>query len=108
MKRIKEVLIITGIVFAIYAISHLPEGIDSALAAGSGMALWFAGIALFVLLLRALYLPVQFLRHRAALDQVECREQQLIERVAAGNAVARISLSMRSLRDPRDVPWWRW
>ncbi len=59
--------------------------------------------------LRGLYLPVQYLSHRAALRKVIAREGDLTRRAEASDAVATVSLSIRSLRpDPRETPWWRW
>jgi hypothetical protein len=61
--------------------------------------------------LRTLWLPVQFLRHRAALSRMERREAEW-ERLAAsdepGAAGARLNLIVSRGRNPRIIDWWHW
>lgn len=56
---------------------------------------------------RALYLPVQYVRHQLAVRQFLASEADLHKRASAGDAVAKVRLSL-AVEDPRDTPWWRW
>ena len=56
---------------------------------------------------RASILPFQYYRHRRAVTRFLASERDLAERLAKGDAVARVQASM-AVKDPSDTPWWRW
>jgi hypothetical protein len=58
--------------------------------------------------IRALYLPVQFIRHRHALRRVEAEDAAWEARAAAGDSVARVRLACARSRGPHEIPWYRW
>jgi hypothetical protein len=92
--------------------------------AGTVLWLWHAGKGFFESLnfsilmwfwliiaavaLRIIYFPVQYLRHKWALLNLQRREQRLAQKAANGDAHAAVLLHIKSGTDPREVPWWRW
>jgi hypothetical protein len=77
--------------------------IDSINALGQ-FAIW---AILLSLVARALYLPVQCIRHSYAVRKEKARVRQITEgKTAQDRILAHIVPS--NYRDPTEIPWWRW
>jgi hypothetical protein len=72
---------------------------------------WIGQLAIWLILIvvvgRVVYLPVQFLRHRMALNRELERERRQTGGEAATERVGAHVVSFHH-RYPQDVPWWRW
>jgi hypothetical protein len=87
--------------FAYSADTHVLDAINAVVLGGFWFVVIVAGI-------RAAYLPIQYISYRRVLKRIEREEADLQRRAAAGDAVARVSLSMAVSRDPRRLKWWQW
>jgi hypothetical protein len=93
-------LAVSGVVMGVSAGLGFFESINSTVL----FVFWFA---VGCLTLRALVMPIQYFRHSRAVSKFLRSEADLARRAGAGDAGARIRLSM-AVKDPRDTPWWRW
>ena len=110
---------IRNLVFAIFLVPGIAAGamwgffIAAGTLWGSVVALPGIVLSLLVCLLvggavRALYLPIQFIRHQSALREADALDAELEARAAAGNSSARVSLASARSPDPHKIPWYRW